>query len=145
MKNSTLHILALAVSMTFAAPVWAQNHDHGHDHDHSSHAHDNHVDHQNHDAHENHASHQDHNPTEKENLSKNQSATSWVLNVNGLVCGFCAQGIEKSVKKMGGKDVSVDVDLEAGLVSVQNWPLELAALEKALVDAGYTVTNAKNP
>jgi mercuric ion binding protein len=39
------------------------------------------------------------------------AATSMKFTVNGMVCSFCAQGIEKSLAKMGAtKEVFVDLN-----------------------------------
>lgn len=63
-------------------------------------------------------------------------------NVNGLVCSFCATGIEKSFKAQPEVD-SVTVDLDKKLVTIATKPeqtLDDAAITKVLTDAGYTVT-----
>jgi copper chaperone CopZ len=63
------------------------------------------------------------------------------MNVNGLVCGFCAQGIEKKLKKFPAT-VAVVVNLEHHLVAVslkEGLDISDADLRKALTDAGYTV------
>lgn len=63
------------------------------------------------------------------------------MDVNGLVCAFCAQGIEKTMK---GFDATADVfvSLETRLVAVQlkdGSDIADAELTKAITDAGYTV------
>jgi periplasmic mercuric ion binding protein len=63
------------------------------------------------------------------------------LTVNGLVCGFCAQGIEKTLR---GKPATADVfvSLENRLVAVatkEGMELSDAELRAALTDAGYEV------
>jgi copper chaperone CopZ len=63
------------------------------------------------------------------------------MTVNGLVCGFCAQGIEKTLR---GNPATQDVlvSLEARLVAVETRPgTDIAddTLRKALKDAGYDV------
>lgn len=68
-------------------------------------------------------------------------ATTIQMTVNGLVCAFCAQGIEKKLRKFPAT-MDVLVNLEHRLVAVglkdgQDIPDE--ALRKALTDAGYTV------
>jgi len=61
--------------------------------------------------------------------------------VNGMVCGFCATGIEKTFKAQ--REVkSVDVDLENRLVTIetkQGQRLEDAKIKKLLGNAGYSV------
>ncbi len=63
------------------------------------------------------------------------------MKVNGLVCAFCAQGIEKTLRKKEAT-AGVLVSLEDKLVAVETKPgLDItdAELTKALVDAGYDV------
>lgn len=67
-------------------------------------------------------------------------ARSIELEVNGLVCAFCAQGIQKSLKKFPATE-DVFVSLEHRLVAVQlkdGQDIEDAALQGAITDAGYT-------
>jgi copper chaperone CopZ len=63
------------------------------------------------------------------------------MTVNGLVCAFCAQGIEKKLKKFPAA-AEVVVSLEHRLVAVslkEGQDIPDADLRKALTDAGYTV------
>ena len=63
------------------------------------------------------------------------------MKVNGLVCGFCAQGIEKTLRK-NPATVDVVVSLENRLVAVATRDGQDIAdrdLTKALQDAGYDV------
>lgn len=63
------------------------------------------------------------------------------MEVNGLVCGFCAQGIEKTLKTLPATE-GVFVSLENRLVAVKlkdGADIDDAALHKALKDSGYTV------
>lgn len=67
------------------------------------------------------------------------------MKVNGLVCAFCAQGIEKTMRARA-ETSDVLVSLEHGLVAVALKPqqdLTDAALSLALTDAGYTVVSIK--
>ena len=68
-------------------------------------------------------------------------ATTIQMTVNGLVCAFCAQGIEKKLRKFPAtSDVVVNLEhrvVAVGLKDGQDIPDE--ALRKALTDAGYTV------
>lgn len=64
------------------------------------------------------------------------------VKVNGLVCAFCAQGIEKTLRARPETD-AVLVSLEAGLVALTlkaEAKLSDAALRSALTESGYTVT-----
>jgi copper chaperone CopZ len=72
--------------------------------------------------------------------SATQAATI-ELTVNGLVCGFCAQGIEKTLRRNAATD-DVFVSLENRLVAVATKPdadIPDDVLRKALQDAGYDV------
>jgi copper chaperone CopZ len=73
------------------------------------------------------------------------SATTIEMDVNGLVCGFCAQGIEKTLKEIPAT-AGVFVSLENRIVAVQlkeGTDIEDVALRKAMTDAGYTVVNIR--
>ena len=68
-------------------------------------------------------------------------ATTIEMNVNGLVCAFCAQGIEKKLRKLPAT-ADVVVSLEQRMVAValkDGQDISDAELRKALTDAGYTV------
>ena len=74
-------------------------------------------------------------------LSSLAFANTIEMEVNGLVCGFCAQGIEKTLKGLPATE-GVFVSLEHRLVAVklkEDADIEDARLRKALKDAGYTV------
>lgn len=63
------------------------------------------------------------------------------MNVNGLVCAFCAQGIEKQLRKFPAT-VDVVVSLEQRLVAValkDGQDIPDTDLLRALTNAGYTV------
>jgi len=63
------------------------------------------------------------------------------MTVNGLVCAFCAQGIEKKLKRFPAT-AEVLVSLEHRLVAVslkEGQDIPDADLRKALTDAGYSV------
>lgn len=65
-----------------------------------------------------------------------------LVGVNGLVCAFCAHGIQRALSKEAATD-KVDVDLEAGRVTIALKPdgdISDARLRQLLTDAGYTVT-----
>lgn len=69
------------------------------------------------------------------------AATTIEMTVNGLVCGFCAQGIEKRLRKFPAT-ASVLVSLEHRLVAIaltDGADIADAELTKALEDAGYAV------
>lgn len=63
------------------------------------------------------------------------------MNVNGLVCAFCAQGIEKQLRKFPAT-ADVVVSLEHKVVAValkEGQDIPDAELRRALTNAGYTV------
>lgn len=63
------------------------------------------------------------------------------MTVNGLVCAFCAQGIEKKLRKFPAT-AEVVVNLEHRMVAVSlkdGQDIPDVDLRKALTDAGYTV------
>ena len=63
------------------------------------------------------------------------------MKVNGMVCGFCAQGIEKTLRK-NPATADVLVNLKKKLVVVTTHPdknISDAELTKAIGDAGYYV------
>ena len=63
------------------------------------------------------------------------------MDVNGLVCAFCAQGIEKTLKGFPATE-HVFVSLEHRIVAVElkdGQDIDDATLRKAITDAGYTV------
>jgi 3-isopropylmalate dehydratase small subunit len=61
--------------------------------------------------------------------------------VNGMVCSFCAQGIEKSLSKMGAtKEVFVDLKKKTVAVEAKDGQvLDAKAISVEIVDAGYDV------
>jgi len=61
------------------------------------------------------------------------------MKVHGMVCGFCAQGIEANLRKIPAT-ADVVVSLESKLVVVQTregTDIADADLRKAITDAGY--------
>ena len=69
------------------------------------------------------------------------AATSVKATVNGMVCAFCAQGIEKTISKMEPtKAVFVDLKRKVVLVEAKEGKaLDEKAISAAIVDAGYDV------
>jgi mercuric ion binding protein len=69
------------------------------------------------------------------------SADTIKATVNGMVCGFCATGIEKTFRAQP-EVKSVNVDLENKLVTIetkQGRTLDDARIKKLLGNAGYSV------
>ena len=74
-------------------------------------------------------------------LSNLAMAKTIEMDVNGLVCAFCAQGIEKSLKALP-ETQAVYVSLERRLVAVQlkdGTDIDDARLRKTITNAGYKV------
>lgn len=74
-------------------------------------------------------------------LAAQVHAATIEMTVNGLVCGFCAQGIEKTLRK-NPATADVLVSLENRLVAIatkEGTDIADGDLRKALTDAGYDV------
>lgn len=74
-------------------------------------------------------------------ISAGAAAGTIEVKVYGLVCAFCAQGIEKTLRKNPATE-DVVVSLENKLVAVgtrSGQDISDATLTKALTDAGYDV------
>lgn len=70
-----------------------------------------------------------------------QAATIHV-GVKGLVCAFCATGLEKTFGEEAAIK-SVKVDLEKKLVTLETKPnqtIDDATIKERVVDAGFTIT-----
>jgi copper chaperone CopZ len=64
------------------------------------------------------------------------------VSVNGLVCAFCATGIEKTFMKQAAVE-KVEVDLDNKLVTIGTRPnqkLDDDTVTRLINDAGYSVT-----
>lgn len=71
------------------------------------------------------------------------SGETILVSVNGMVCAFCATGIEKTLTKQDAVQ-KVEVDLEKQLVTVatkQDKTLDDATVKKLIEGAGYAVTD----
>ena len=73
------------------------------------------------------------------------SPTLWAvtqkIEVNGMVCAFCAQGIEKSLNNINTtKDVYVNLDEGFVILESQSEGVAEEKIKKIIVDAGYDVT-----
>lgn len=74
-------------------------------------------------------------------------AADAIVSVNGLVCDFCAQAIEKSFRRRAEVN-DIRVDLTAKLVSIDfkpNATLDDAAIRRIVTNAGYTVVGIRRP
>lgn len=73
-------------------------------------------------------------------------ATTTVMTVNGMVCAFCAQGIEKRLSKLP-ETKGVFVDLKNKIVAVEakdGMTLDKKVLQNEIKDAGYDVTKIED-
>lgn len=78
-------------------------------------------------------------------LASAAQAETIKASVNGLVCAFCATGIEKTFKAEAAVE-TVHVDLESKLVTITtkaDQKMDDATITKLITDAGYTVTGIK--
>lgn len=69
------------------------------------------------------------------------AATSIKATVNGMVCAFCAQGIEKRISSMPATK-AVYVDLKKKTVAIEareGQTLDAKAITAEITDAGYDV------
>lgn len=73
------------------------------------------------------------------------NASAVKLSVNGMVCAFCAQGIEARLKKLP-ETADLYINLKQKVVAVQAKPGQTLAMDKLkaeVVEAGYEVTRAE--
>ena len=79
------------------------------------------------------------------------TASAWAADtvkatVNGMVCAFCAQGIEKRLGKLPATH-AVFVDLKKRIVAVEAKPgqkLDNKLITAEITDAGYDVTKLES-
>lgn len=70
------------------------------------------------------------------------AATSYKIGVNGMVCSFCAQGIEKRLSAMP-QTAAVFIDLKQRIVAMELKPgatVDEQLIKKEIIDSGYDVT-----
>lgn len=75
-------------------------------------------------------------------MSSTAYADTIKASVNGLVCAFCATGIENTFKAQAAVD-TVNVDLDNKLVTITTKPqqsMDDSTITKLITDAGYSVT-----
>lgn len=76
-------------------------------------------------------------------LAASASAETIHVGVKGLVCAFCATGVEKTFGEEAAI-ASVKVDLDNKLVTLETKADETisdAIIKKRITDAGFTITN----
>lgn len=73
-----------------------------------------------------------------------QSLETATIQANSMVCGTCAETIQKAVYTVEGvKDVNVDVDKKIVEVKFVSTQTNLATLERTITDAGYDANDKK--
>ena len=73
------------------------------------------------------------------------AAETTKFTVNGMVCAFCAQGIEKRLTALPATQ-ALYVDLEQKIVAVEAKPgqsLDLARVNAEITDAGYSISKTE--
>lgn len=78
-------------------------------------------------------------------FAANDKPATIEMDVDGLVCAFCAQGIEKKLRQ-NAATADVVVSLEHKLVAVALKPgqdIGDATLRELLTEAGYTLRNVR--
>ena len=74
-------------------------------------------------------------------LTTNVFGATQKIEVNGMVCAFCAQGIEKSLSKIETtKDVYVNLDEGFVILESTNDGVSEDKIKNIIVDSGYDVT-----
>ena len=79
-------------------------------------------------------------------FSLNSFAATQKIEVLGMVCAYCAQGIEKSLKSLSEvNDVYINLEKFFVLVESKNdFGIDEKTLKTIIVDAGYTVQKIEN-
>lgn len=74
------------------------------------------------------------------------AVTSIKATVNGMVCAFCAQGIEKRISKMPAtKAVYVDLKMKTVVVEPKDgMTLDQKAIIEEVKDAGYDIVKVES-
>ncbi len=84
-------------------------------------------------------------PAKATDATRAAPASAVKLSVNGMVCAFCAQGIEARLKKLP-ETADLYINLKQKVVAVQAKPGQTLAVDKLkaeVVEAGYEVTRAE--
>ena len=61
------------------------------------------------------------------------------VQVEGMSCQHCVQAVRDSLNALGGID-EISIDLDTGNVRLQGISIDLAAVEKAVEAAGYSLS-----
>lgn len=76
-------------------------------------------------------------------LSSPAFAETIHIGVDGLICAFCAKGLEKNFNAQP-QTQTIDVDLDKGLVTVvtkKDATIDDAVITKIITDSGFKLTN----
>jgi copper chaperone CopZ len=76
-----------------------------------------------------------------------QSKASYEVHVDGMVCAFCVQGVEKQLTSIDGV-TEVSVDLKTKIVSItasENAQISDESIREAIKNAGYNVRKIVRP
>ena len=67
------------------------------------------------------------------------------IQVRGMVCSFCAQGLSKGIKKMDEvKDVKMDIKTGWTTITLHDGKqINMKELEKIIIDSGYELQSTK--
>lgn len=92
-----------------------------------------------------HKNHKKHDHSNQEAKLNQISKTKWTIKVNGMVCAFCAQGIEKNFKKKPEvKSVKVDLDkMEVHLETHPGKALNEKDIADVVTGAGFKFVGLK--
>lgn len=66
--------------------------------------------------------------------------TTTIFQVTGMTCGHCVASVSAALSSVAGV-ANVEVDLEAGSVTVTGSDINPAEVRAAVVDAGYEVAS----
>lgn len=92
-----------------------------------------------------HVNHKDHNHKDQGATVKKINKEKLVIKVKGMVCAFCAQGIEKNFNKRDEvKNTKVDLDNMEVFVELKKGKiLREEVIKKIVVDAGFSYAGMK--
>lgn len=78
-------------------------------------------------------------------ISTTAFAETIKVEVNGMVCSMCAQGIEKKFKKLDVvKNIKVDLDTKVVQIDLlENQSLDDEVVTKFITEAGYNISSIK--
>jgi len=92
-----------------------------------------------------HASHKDHDHSDQKATLKKVGQEKLVVKVKGMVCAFCAQGIETNFNKQKEvKETKVDLDKMQVIVKLKSGKtIPEKTVKKIVTDAGFAYDGIK--